>query len=267
MFDKFVFSLRRHCLLSNMKIYLVAATCILGAAIGDMHISAANEAAQEDPVIAKSLATMLRAGRTVISRNQDKINDPDLGDKGLDGKTVLQEAIKIYAEVSHTDLASIERSSRHGQLLAIEMDAISEVMDFHQQTINRQGVGFKGFIPAVFSRMVTEAFDRRAAHLAEIKVTAPPNLLRNTKAKADEWENMVISEKLLSQQWPKNESFSDILQVNGKTAYRTVIPEYYSPSCMSCHGEPAGEIDVTGYPKEGAKAGDLGGLISITLYR
>jgi len=28
-----------------------------------------------------------------------------------------------------------------------------------------------------------------------------------------------------------------------------------------------GEIDITGYPKEGAKEGDLGGVISITLYR
>ena len=28
-----------------------------------------------------------------------------------------------------------------------------------------------------------------------------------------------------------------------------------------------GEIDITGYPKEGANEGDLGGVISITLYR
>ncbi len=28
-----------------------------------------------------------------------------------------------------------------------------------------------------------------------------------------------------------------------------------------------GEIDITGFAKEGAKEGDLGGVISITLYR
>ncbi len=30
---------------------------------------------------------------------------------------------------------------------------------------------------------------------------------------------------------------------------------------------PKGEIDVTGYPKEGGKAGDLGGAISIVLFK
>jgi hypothetical protein len=46
-----------------------------------------------------------------------------------------------------------------------------------------------------------------------------------------------------------------------------LVPEYYTPGCLSCHGEPKGEIDVTGYPKEGGKVGDLGGVISITLFR
>ena len=36
---------------------------------------------------------------------------------------------------------------------------------------------------------------------------------------------------------------------------------------LSCHGEPKGAIDVTGYPKEGGKAGDLGGAISIVLFK
>ena len=42
---------------------------------------------------------------------------------------------------------------------------------------------------------------------------------------------------------------------------------YYSASCLQCHGSPKGETDITGYPKEGANKGSLGGVISITLYR
>jgi hypothetical protein len=45
------------------------------------------------------------------------------------------------------------------------------------------------------------------------------------------------------------------------------MPEYYAASCLSCHGSPTGEIDITGYPKEGAQVGDLGAVISITLYK
>jgi hypothetical protein len=203
----------------------------------------------------------------VISVNQEKINDPSLGDKGLDGKSVIAQAVKIYRETEGVDPASIDADSRHGKLLRMEIEAITEVLDAHQQTINRRGVGFKGFIPAVFGRHVSESFGRRAVGLAEIKVTAPPRLIRNPKARPDAWEGAVLRDKLMSPSWPKDQIFSEVSTANNKTAYRTAMPEYYAASCLSCHGSPAGEIDMTGYPKEGAAAGELGGAISITLYR
>jgi hypothetical protein len=46
-----------------------------------------------------------------------------------------------------------------------------------------------------------------------------------------------------------------------------MMPEYYGASCLSCHGQPKGEVDITGYPKEGAAAGDLSGAISITIFK
>jgi hypothetical protein len=226
-----------------------------------------SQAAEDDAAVAKSLATMLRAGRTVVSRNQDRINDPLLGDKGLDGKTVLADAVKIYKEGTGVDPMSIDANSRHGKLIRFQMDSIVEVINAHQQTINRQGVGFKGFIPAVFGRLVNEAFGRRATGLAEMKVTAPPQFIRNAKARADEWESEVIRDKLLTASWPKEQSFSAVTQAKGKTAYRSAVPEYYGASCLNCHGSPKGEIDITGYPKEGGSQGDLGGVISITLFR
>ena len=36
-------------------------------------------------------------------------------------------------------------------------------------------------------------------------------------------------------------------------------------ACLQCHGEPAGELDVTGTRKEGWKMGDIGGAISIIM--
>jgi hypothetical protein len=258
--------------LSRTRMIAAAAALSMLAGFAPALLLAANVApeaqvAEDDAVIAKSLATMLRAGRTVISRSQEKINDPKLGDKGLDGKTVLAQAINIYRESSSIDPQSIDPNSRHGKLLHMEMDAIVEVLDVHQQTINRQGVGFKGFIPAVFGRMVSESFARRAVGLADMKITAPPSLLRNAKAAADDWESSVISGKLMLASWPKDQIFSEVSKTNGKAAYRTAMPEYYGATCLSCHGSPAGDIDITGYQKEGANVGDLGGVISITLYR
>lgn len=231
------------------------------------NMPAFSKTVEDDAQIAKSLATMLRAGRTVISRNQDHINDPNTGSKGLDGKMVLTEATAIYRQATENDPATIDPKSLHGQLIRMQMDSIAEVMDVHQETLNRQGIGFKGFIPAVFGRLVNEAFGRRAAGIAEMKVTAPPQLIRNPKVQPDEWELDVIQTRLMSSSWPKDQSYTAMAAKSGVQAQRTLIPEYYGPSCLTCHGSPQGEIDITSFPKEGACEGDLGGIISITLYR
>jgi hypothetical protein len=230
-------------------------------------VPAVSRTADDDTQIAKSLATLLRAGRTVISRNQDRINDPNVGNKGLDGKMVLAEATKLFQQATEIDPSAIQPSSLQGKLIHMQLDAIAEVMDVHQETINRQGVGFKGFIPAVFGRLVNEAFGRRAAGIADMKVTAPPKLIRNPKVQPDEWELEAIQTRLMSSSWPKDQSYTATGAKDGVQAQRTLFPEYYGRSCLSCHGSPAGEIDITGFPKEGASEGDLGGIISITLYR
>jgi hypothetical protein len=36
-------------------------------------------------------------------------------------------------------------------------------------------------------------------------------------------------------------------------------------SCLSCHGEPRGDRDITGGKKEGQKEGDLAGALSWTI--
>jgi hypothetical protein len=223
--------------------------------------------AEEDAEISKSLTTILRSVRTVISTNQDRINDPQIGDKGLDGKAVVAQVSAMYQQTTGVAPAAIDPASLHGRLIGMQTESIAEVMDAHQETINRRGVGFKGFIPAVIARLVNEAFTRRAAGMADMKVTAPPHLMRNPKVRPDEWEMDVIRLQLMSATWPKGQAYSASAEKNGTPAQRTLIPEYYGSSCLACHGSPQGEIDITGFAKEGAKENDLGGIISITLYR
>lgn len=222
-------------------------------------------AASDDPAIAESLSQMLRSARTVISENQAHIDDPTLGDKGLSGKVVLDMAIKNYQTATGVDPTSIDPQSRQGKLIQAMMSAIVEVMDDNQAMINAPGTGFKGFIPAVFARLVDESFARRAQGAAEIKVTAPINLVRNRKARPDAWEAQVITTKLLQADWPHGQPFSATVE-GARPAFRVMVPEYYGESCLTCHGMPKGEMDKTGYPKEGGKLGDLGAVISITLY-
>src|SRR4051812_26766696 len=228
---------------------------------------AAAEPAEEDAKIAQSLAEMLRDARAIVSDNQVRINDPEIGDKGLTAKLVLDQAVETYKKNTGVDPATIDPNSRHGRLLRAMMAAIGEVMDANQSTINAKGIGFKAFIPAVFGRLVGESFARLANGEAELKVTAPPELVRNRKARPDSFEENIIKTKLVEPAWPRGQPYSEMTDAKGRPAYRVMAPEYYAASCLTCHGSPKGEMDITGYPKEGAKQDDLGGVISITLYR
>ena len=243
----------------------VSATLIIGVVA--LYAAPLRAGPDADADIAKSLADMLRAGRQVISSNQARINDPNLGDKGLTGQVVLQQAVEIYRKTTGTDPASIDPASRLGRLLHAQMDAIVEVTDANQATINAKGVGFKAFIPAVFARLVNEAFESRAKNEAQVKVTAPEQLVRNRKARPDAWESEIIRTKLLQADWPRGQAYAVVTDLKGQSAFRMMMPEYYAASCLTCHGSPQGQTDITGYPKEGGKEGDLGAVISVTLFK
>ena len=213
------------------------------------------------------LAAVLRAGRSVVSANQTLINDPEKGDKGLTGAVFLTQVTEAYLKANGIgpldgDLSPTERTLTEAQLAAM-----AEVIDENQDLLNTPGMGFKGFIPALFARLVNERFAEKAGTIAEVKVTAPPYLIRNRKARPDPWEAAVIKDRFEAPGWEKGAAFAEEVTEDGKPVFRMLIPEYYAASCLTCHGAPKGEVDVTGFPKEGGHEGDLGGAISISLFQ
>lgn len=247
---------------TTMTKVLVLGTLLLGSSVNQA-------AASEDPdfAIGTKLADMLRAGRSVVSASQSLINDPDVGDKGLNGEKLVGQAEAIYAERVGSPLVDDGLSARDRRLLDAQRKAMSMVVDAHQEEINRPGVGFKGFIPATFARLTNEEFVSIAGQEARIRVTAPPNLVRNRKARPDPWEKTVLETKLLASDWPNGKPYTEAVEFEGRPAFRMLLPEYYRESCLACHGEPKGEMDITSYPKEGGKVGDLAGAISIVIFR
>lgn len=211
------------------------------------------------------LAGVLRSARAVLSSNQPLINDDALADKGLTAQAFLDQLTDVYIETNGKPPLSQDLTPLQRELTEAQLEAISEVVTEHQDLINTPHMGFKGFIPAVFARLVNERFGEKVGHLASVKVTAPAELVRNRKARPDAWEAAVIEEKFRDPDWLKGEPWYELVATDGGDRFRMLIPEYYSPSCLSCHGEPAGEVDVTGFPKEGGREGELGGAISITL--
>ena len=49
------------------------------------------------------------------------------------------------------------------------------------------------------------------------------------------------------------------------SVFRYISVMKVSENCTECHGRPAGEIDVTGYAKEGWEVGDVAGAVSVTV--
>lgn len=240
---------------------------IIAGAFGLGFAASQAAASDADLEIGNKLADMLRAGRNVVSASQPLINDADIGDKGLTGEKLVHEAEAIYAERAGSPLIGDGLSPRDRRLLDAQIQAMRRIVDEHQADINRHGIGFKGFIPAIFARLVNEEFEAIAGSEARVRVTAPPDLVRNRKARPDPWERSILETKLLASDWPKGKPYIELVEFEGRTAFRMLLPEYYGESCLTCHGGPKGETDITNYPKEGGKVGDLGGVISIVIFQ
>ncbi|NNE23795.1 MAG: DUF3365 domain-containing protein [Rhizobiales bacterium] len=250
-----------------MKIPIVR-TCVIGALalLAVAGWTQASAATAGPSLTGEKLAALLRAARTVISGHQALINDASIGDKGLSGERIAGETIALYAQRVGSKPLDGDLSAREDKLLRAQLAAITEVVDEHQVDINKKGVGLKGFIPAVFARLVNERYLEKVGDLARIKVTAPLHLVRNRRARPDDWERDAIETILSSTEWTKGKTYSQELTFEGRPALRMLLPEYYSKSCLTCHGGPKGDLDITGYPKEGGKENDLAGAISIVIF-
>lgn len=230
-------------------------------------VGSAQASGGEELRIALKLADVLRAARTEIASRQAQINNPLTGDKGLSGDVILANVLQRLKSSDFVDTVSSGHDSLESRLLQAQMDSIREIADENQPLINKKGIGFKGFVPAVFAQLVNERFGEKVGEEAELKVTAPMELVRNRKARPDKWERSVIEDKFKSPDWTRGELYSEIADDTGGEAFRVMVPEYYGEACLACHGSPVGELDITGHPKEGGELGDLGGSISITLYQ
>src|SRR5437867_2602143 len=148
------------------------------------------------------------------------------------------------------------------KLLPVLVEASKKTVATYQPIINKQGMGFKNFIPATFGTHAAAIFTARTGFY--LKQTTFDELLRNPKNKADEFEAATLK-KFAEPAYPRVGERVISATVDGGKAVRIMLPLFYGKGCLACHGEPKGERDISGYIKEGSKEGDLGGAISVKL--
>ena len=214
---------------------------------------------QETELTAQLLATFLHAGRVVIERNQSLINDPRKGDKGFTPEVFEPLVIDEFLQQTHIDLKHPPPSlpALTKDLLAMLLLASKEVVADAQLVINQRGIAYKNFIPASFGSQAARKFSKRS------KVTIKQTALepRNLKNAPDAYEETVLK-RLATQP----ASITPVVEwIDDGRVLRTLMPIYYSEDCLTCHGNPKGILDISGYPREGAQAGELAGAISIQI--
>jgi len=220
----------------------------------------------EKNAVASQAATLFRSARAVISKNQGLINDASKGDKGLTADAVIAAAKENYKKATDEDLPAADNSSIGGQATAAMLDGVTVVMNQAQDLINEEGKGFKGFLPAIFAKQVADEFTKNMQGTMAIKLTAPKSYVRNRANRPDDWEHDVIENYFKTPGWEQGATHSAQAQHKGNDAFRFILPEYYKESCLKCHGEPKGELDITGGKMEGGKLGELGGAISVVIF-
>lgn len=213
---------------------------------------------------ARLLAKLLQAGRLVIEQNQALIDDPHKGEKGFTPDVFERQTRQTFLQQTGIDLTTVSPQQTSltipplaRNLLPTLIDAGKDVVRDAQVVINQRGIGYKNFIPATFGSQTAARFSKRS-HVRLKQTAIQP---RNPKNEPDEYESSVLH-------WlagrPNGEAYVSELTEAGRTL-RVMMPIYYQRECLACHGEPKGEWDISGYPKEGAREGELAGAISVKI--
>lgn len=147
------------------------------------------------------------------------------------------------------------------QILNQEMRAVWEFIDVNQKRIDTDADGnfnFKDVYCAIAGKSVAAILMRDTDYVVRYVSLEP----RNKNSRADEYETAALESFKAS---GDDAEIYDITEYGEREVFRYTSPIYAEKSCLDCHGEPAGELDITGYPKEGMSVGDLTGALSIVM--
>jgi hypothetical protein len=215
--------------------------------------------ASNESDVAEHLIDLLKIGRGVMSEQMGNINDASKANKGFTGDYLAAQVIERFKKKTKIDLR-IPNAVPQAPLYLALVEAEKEVVDEAQPVINRPGIGFKGFIPAVFARKTGEHFYKKTG----VKLRLTGSDYRNPSNRPDDFEAEVL--RMFSDpRHPKGQTYVRNTVLDGRPVLRMMDPEYAAASCLACHGAPKGAKDITGGHKEGWKEGDLAGAISVVL--
>ena len=170
--------------------------------------------------------------------------------------------VSIVADIWLREAQNEASLHEQAYILSQEMQAMWDFITVNQDRINTDADGsynFKGLHCSIVGTSVGMLFTDRTDYVIRYVSDKP----RNERNAADEFETQAINAFRAN---PSLKEYADFSPMeNGLEYYRYLIPLEMDSGCVSCHGAPAGEIDITGFPKEGLENGELVGVASISI--
>ncbi|MDO5042112.1 MAG: DUF3365 domain-containing protein [Slackia sp.] len=175
---------------------------------------------------------------------------------------VFLTAVLLFAvfDMESQRKASDQALLEEARTFAREMDATWQFMDNSQDKINYTTEGayeFKGLHCAVVGKSIGAIFSAGSDYAIRYVNLSP----RSYQGTPDEYEAAALNEFVST---GGTEKYGRAVY-EGEERFRYVRALEVDESCLECHGSPVGEIDITGYEKEGWTLDSVGGAISIVL--
>jgi signal transduction histidine kinase len=148
------------------------------------------------------------------------------------------------------------------QILSQEMEAVWDFMEINQDRMGDfqvAGKNYKGFYCVIAAKAVSSLFTEKTdyvIHYTNQKTRKPSDA-------PDAFESEAL--RKISNDDTLGEYYGTSTDEEGKPVFRYMKPLYITKSCLECHGDPKGELDSFGFPKEGLQVGDLAGAASIVM--
>ena len=205
-----------------------------------------------------AMVEYLISARAVIAQNQKLINDSGKGDKGFSPDVYEQQVRKEFLNRTSADITNLADDD-FGKALSNIHQSAKQVVAEAQPQINEAGKEFKGFNPAAFGARVGAVLQKRS----DIRIKQTSLQFRATYNKPDDHEATILK-KFGS--GPKDQVHTEETTMNGRKVLRHMVPVYIAKSCMNCHGDPAGSMDVSGHKRKATRKG-ICGARSVLSYR
>ena len=145
--------------------------------------------------------------------------------------------------------------------LSDQMDAVWDYVDQNQPAANAYVQEFgevaRGLVCVTAVKSIARDFNRD--NDGEIRVVALNP--RNKEDSPDEFEQQAL--QAFDADAALQEYSGVGMSEDGVETYYYLRPRRVAASCLSCHGDPAGETDPLGYKKEGLAEGAVKGAVSI----